>query len=196
MLDYTRIVMILDRSGSMETMKSTMESAIANFIKEQKESVGEANFTLVHFDNYIEKILDRVPMNAVPNISIYPRGSTALYDALAQTIDEVGQELSSLNEKDRPNKVVFVVITDGFENASKKYNKQQVLDRINHQSKVYNWQFVYLGANQDSLANGSSLGFDTSSCSNYNQENVFAVMRNVSHSLSAYRAGTKDALSL
>jgi len=196
MKDYSYIVMLLDRSGSMSTMKQSMESAIDNFIKEQKACSGEASFTLVQFDDRVDKKFDRIPINSVPYITIVPRGATALYDALGQTIDNVGQELASMDEDQRPNKVIFVAITDGFENASRTYERLQVLDKINHQSSVYNWKFIYLGANQDAIMNGASVGFNANSCSNYTMDNAWTILRNASKAISAYRLGQSQDISL
>lgn len=196
MKDYAHIVMVLDRSGSMTTMKHNMELAIDNFVKEQKGYSGEANFTLVQFDDSVDRKFDRIPINSVPYITITPRGSTALYDALGQTIDEVGKELAALNEDQRPNKVIFVVITDGFENASRTYERSQILDKINHQSSVYNWQFVYLGANQDAIANGASVGFNVDACANYSPDTAWTILRNASKAILAYRAGQNKNVTL
>lgn len=187
MRNHTKIVIILDRSGSMVSMRSDMEPAINNFIHQQKLIPGGADFTLVQFDDIYEVVYKNLAIACVPYISIEPRGGTALFDAIGKTINAVGEELASLSEKDRPNKVVFVIITDGMENSSREFSRDQIFEMITHQSNKYNWQFTYLGANQDALGVAHDLGILSSS--NYSDKNIMRTMDVFSCSVSSYRTG-------
>lgn len=161
-LNLTDLTILLDRSGSMQAIAKDMQGGLDTFIKEQKSQLGEMNVTLVQFDNEYEEVFVTVPIRQVPSIEINPRGSTALLDSLARLIDDTGTRLSLIPEPWRPGNVIFVVITDGEENSSTKFNRKSVFDRITLQTKVYRWRFVYLGANQDAFAEASQVGIQQS----------------------------------
>lgn len=156
---FTDITVLLDRSGSMSTIRGAMESAFDEFIKGHKE-VPSTKVTLVQFDN--ENTYDlkycNVPVGSVEKLNLVPRGMTPLLDAMCITIDKTGERLASLSASERPDQVLLVVITDGQENASKRYTRSNVFDRVSKQSGAYQWKFVYLGANQDAIAEAASLG--------------------------------------
>lgn len=160
--NYVHIAVVLDRSGSMGSIKSDMEQGLKDFVAEQKKQPGRATFTLAKFDDDYELGPDFVDINNVEeqDLSLHPRGCTALLDAIGKTVSHTGKQLRNLMEYERPGKVIIVVITDGMENASKKFTQQQVFDMIKHQEQVYSWEFVFLGANQDAIATGKMYGFD------------------------------------
>lgn len=151
--DLTEIAFVMDRSGSMETMKSEAIGGFNHFIDVQKSEPGEVRFTLVLFDNEYLKPFDHMPLAEVPHLNTEtyePRGSTALLDAMGRTIDEIGQRLAATPEHERPSKVIIACMTDGYENASRVYSNAKVAQMIEHQSTVYSWEFLFLGATLES----------------------------------------------
>ena len=121
------------------------------------------NVTLAQFDNEYEVVYLREPVRQAPRLTAetyVPRGTTALLAAIGRTIDELGARLAAMSAGERPGKVIFVIVTDGLENASRTYTREQVFERIRHQADVYGWEFVYLGAKQDAIAAGAMVGID------------------------------------
>jgi len=164
------IVFILDRSGSMASIKNDAIGGFNSFLEEQKKVPGEANLTLVLFDHEYNLFYNGVKLqNAKPldNSTYVPRGTTALLDAVGRTIDDVGVRLDSLPEEDRPEKVIVGILTDGFENASKDYTNTRISEMIDLQQKTYNWEFLYLGANQDAFSVAQSLNIKGINTSNF-----------------------------
>lgn len=156
--DKTDITVILDRSGSMQSMKVEAEGGLNEFVRKQTELPGEAVYTLCQFDTEYEFVHRAIPVADVPKFLLVPRGMTALLDAVGRCIVETGERLSQISEEDRPGLVVFVIVSDGMENSSREYTKQKVLQMIEHQQKSYGWQFTFLGANQDAFAEAGGLG--------------------------------------
>lgn len=161
--NLTQIVCILDRSGSMSNLTSDTIGGYNTFIENQKLEPGEAWVTTVLFDDRYELLTDGEDIRTIKTMTskeYYARGTTALYDAVGKTIDEVGHKLALKAEEERPSKVIVVIITDGLENSSKEYTKSQVKEMITHQTEKYSWQFIFMGANIDSAAEASSIGID------------------------------------
>lgn len=159
--DKTEIVVVLDRSGSMQSVKADTIGGFNQFLDTQKQAPGEACITLAQFDDVYEVVYSGKPVKEAPILTAetyQPRGSTALYDAICKTIDETGKRLELLSEDARPSLVVFVIQTDGFENCSRTFKIADVNERIARQRDTYKWQFVYLGANQDAIAEASKFG--------------------------------------
>lgn len=171
----SEIVVLLDRSGSMGSIKSDVVGGFNEFLRAQQAAPGEAAFTLVQFDSDgpHDILQERVPLLAATPINgdtYQPRGCTPLYDAVGWTIDHVGDALSKLPVDQQPEKVIFAIMTDGLENASQEYDKKAVFSKVQHQQDRWGWVFVYLGANQDAMAEATKIGI------NYNSHirNVFA----------------------
>lgn len=161
--DLTELVLIVDRSGSMSKISSDAEGGLNAFLEEQRENTpGKVQVTLVEFDHEINTLHDGADIEDVKPYKLVPRGTTALLDAVGFTINKVGERLANTREEERPGRVIVVVVTDGLENSSKEFKKKDLLDKIEHQKEKYSWEFVYLGANQDAFAEGSSLGFNAS----------------------------------
>jgi hypothetical protein len=156
--NFTDITVVMDRSGSMASCHADAEGGLNHFVDEQKKQPGDAAFTLAQFDNRYEVVHQAVPIRMVPRCTLSPRGSTALLDAIGRAMTETGQRLAAMNEADRPGLVVFVIVTDGQENASCQYSLGKIREMIRHQQDVYKWQFTYLGANQDAFAEADSMG--------------------------------------
>lgn len=167
----TKIVFVIDRSGSMQTVATDMIGGFNRFIKTQKENkVGECIVTLNQFDDIFENVYKNVLVENVEELTdktYVPRNMTALYDAVGRTIDEVGAELAALPEEERPEKVLVVILTDGLENASNTFKRKDVQEKIKLQTETYKWEFIYIGANQDSWAVGESLGIAGANTINY-----------------------------
>tara|TARA_Y100000310_G_scaffold309196_1_gene353090 strand:+ start:33 stop:650 length:618 start_codon:yes stop_codon:yes gene_type:complete len=163
MKDATEIVVVADKSGSMNAVR---DDAIGGFnalvADQQKEGVDEAYLTLVLFDTTYT-VGDRQAIEDVQPLTedtYQPAGGTALLDALGRSITETGTRLAALSEDERPDQVIVAVITDGEENSSREHTKAQIKKLIEHQQEKYNWKFVYLGANQDAFAEARGLGVD------------------------------------
>lgn len=191
MKDLTKIVVLLDRSGSMESARENTIRGLNTFIKEQKEIPGEASLKLVQFDECAGLQYDTIysgdlkDAKELTSADFVPRGLTPLLDAQGKTINELGSELEALPESERPNKVIVVTITDGVENASREFTRQKIKAMIKHQTEVYGWDFVYIGANQDAVAVGQTLGIPAMKSMTYNIQNAQAVNQTYSN-LSSY----------
>lgn len=156
--NLTDIIIVLDRSGSMSTIRDDVENGLNEFIRKQKLEPGYARVTFVKFDDKIETEFIRMNLTSVEKLTLEPRNMTALYDAVGKTINEVGDRLSKLHEFERPGKVIFVIVTDGYNNASKEFTRQKVADMIAHQRDKYSWQFVFIGADIDAYEEGGAIG--------------------------------------
>jgi len=169
--DATHIAVLLDRSGSMADIKNETISGFNCFLEKQKAAGANATLTLVQFDTESTEVVhESKPILNVPDLNhqtFQPRGGTPLLDALGQTIDSTGRALAAIPEANRPDKVVFVVITDGQENSSRHHSKASVKEKIDHQSSKYSWQFVYLGANQDAFDEAGQVGIAMANAANY-----------------------------
>lgn len=190
--DLTDITIVLDRSGSMESVKKDTEGGFDRFIKDQKAVPGDAVLTLVQFDTEYEFVHRAKPIREVPPLNLVPRGGTALLDAIGRAINETGERLKNLPENDRPGKVVFVILTDGEENSSEEFTKAKINSMIRHQQDAYKWQFVFLGANQDAIQEADQLGIVRSNAMTYahNAKGMNVAFAATSANLSAYRSGT------
>jgi uncharacterized protein YegL len=158
--NLTEIIFLLDRSGSMGGLESDTIGGFNAFIKNQRKLEGETLVTGVLFDDQYEVIWNGVEAEKVKLTAeqYYVRGCTALLDAVGKTILDVGYRLSKTKENNRPGKVIFVITTDGFENASREFTYEKVKELIKHQQKKYSWEFIFLGANIDAEKEADSLG--------------------------------------
>ncbi|MEM8558627.1 MAG: hypothetical protein AAGG50_12465 [Bacteroidota bacterium] len=157
----TELVCILDRSGSMESIRADAIGGFNAFLGEQKKLDGEARLTLVLFDHEYDRRLDAAPLAEVEPLTeatFVPRGNTALLDAIGRTIDDVGARLARTPEAERPGSILVCILTDGMENASSDYTRDRVKSMIEHQQKKYGWEFQFLAANQDAFAEASRIG--------------------------------------
>jgi len=190
--DFTDITVVLDRSGSMASVVNDTKGGFDHFVDDQKKAPGQANLTLVQFDTIYDFVHQGKPIAEVPPLVFEPRGGTALLDAIGRAINETGARLKAMPESDRPAKVVFVIITDGEENASKEFTKDRINDMIKHQRDAYKWEFVFLGANQDAIQAGTQLGIAPLNSMTYahNSKGVQAAFHTTSMNMRSFRAGS------
>jgi hypothetical protein len=159
--NLTEIAYILDRSGSMQAMVEPAIAGFNQFLREQIDAPGSARLTLVLFDNEYLVPCDGLPIEEVVDLdttTYVPRGSTALLDAIGRTINELGARLAAIPESARPGQVIIAIFTDGYENASRQFDLHKINDLITHQRENYNWQFLFLAANQDAIATAAQMG--------------------------------------
>lgn len=166
----TEIITIIDKSGSMESIKSDAIGGFNNLIESQKETEGQTNFTLALFDDEYNLVYNGVPIKKVKkltNTSYNPNGSTALYDAIGKTLNEVGVRLHNTKEEERPEKIIVAILTDGEENSSKEFTREKIFEMIQHQKEVYSWEFIFLAANQDAMTAASSISISATNTLNF-----------------------------
>ena len=159
--NLTELVFILDRSGSMAGLEKDTIGGFNAMIDKQRKEAGEAIISTVLFDNYCEVIHDRVPLSKVPHLTereYYVRGCTALLDAVGGAIHHIGNVHKYAREEDRPQRTLFVITTDGMENASRRYTYEKVKAQIARQKERYGWEFLFLGANIDAAQEAARFG--------------------------------------
>jgi hypothetical protein len=167
----TTIALVIDRSGSMDPLRNDTIGGVNNFIKDQQAIPGDCDLTMVQFSTGAPLFIHRgTPIKSVAPLTketYRPVGGTALLDAMGQCIDETGKRLAELPDKERPERVIFCVVTDGEENSSHDFTAAQIAEKVKHQTEKYGWQFVFLGANMDSIAAAATLGIQAQSAMNY-----------------------------
>lgn len=164
--NYTHISMVIDRSGSMSSCWSDVKGGYAELVKQNKEAEGKCTFTVAAFDTEYDLLEDFTDIKDVKEtLLVNPRGGTALLDAIGKTIVSVGEKLAKLDEQDRPMKVLMVIQTDGWENASREFKKDDVKKMIKDQTDVYKWEFQFIGASLESVEEAKSWGIKGSNAS-------------------------------
>jgi len=159
--NLTEIIFLLDRSGSMGELEGDTIGGFNGFVKQQSE-IGETRITTVLFDDQYELLHNGMKASdvALTEKEYFVRGMTALLDAVGKTIIDVGKRMESLDESERPGKVIFVITTDGQENSSREFTYDRIKAMIEHQKAKYNWEFIFMGANIDVASESSLLGID------------------------------------
>lgn len=169
----TELVMILDRSGSMYGLEADTIGGFNSMIEKQKKEEGEAYVSVILFDDVCEVIYDRVPVGQVEPMTekqYYVRGCTALLDAAGQSIHHIVNVHKYAREEDVPEKTMFIIITDGMENASSVYSYERVKEMIEHEQEKYHWEFLFLGANIDAVKEASRFGISAGRAVNYEND--------------------------
>ncbi len=173
--NLTELVFILDRSGSMDGLESDTIGGYNSMLAKQKAEPGEAVVTTVLFDDKYELLHDRINIKGIAPITekeYYVCGTTALLDAVGKTIQKIDNAQKHTGEELRADKVLFVIITDGMENASKEYTYGKIKAMIEHQKECCGWEFIFLGANIDAVATASRFGIDEDRAANYHADSA------------------------
>lgn len=196
--DYTHISVILDRTGSMESIRGDTIGGFNSFLQEQKKLPGTATLTLVQFDTQdpYEIIHDFKSINEVPPLTretYVPRAGTPLLDAMGRGVNDLEKRIANLPEEARPSKVVVAVITDGQENSSKEFKREQIEKMIKERIEKDNWQFVFLSADLSAIEDAKSIGFAADAVLLFakNKGGASAAWSTLSERTSEYRTARK-----
>lgn len=189
------IICIADRSGSMETIRSSAIEAFNGFLQNQKNHPGEAILTYIQFDDQYEIVHLGKPIHSVEKLTsetFVPRGSTSLLDAIGKTIDNVGARLRDTMDAQRPERIIVTILTDGGENSSHVYTRSKVFEMIRHQREKYSWEFVFLAAGPDAFMEAQQLGIPQQFICAYAANDAvahLAATNKMSSSVGSYRSG-------
>ncbi len=170
----TELVFILDRSGSMSGLEADTIGGFNSLIEKQKKEEGDARVSVVLFDDKTEVIYDRVDLKKVEPMNdsqYYVRGCTALLDAVGGAIHHIAN-VHKYAEEDVPEKTLFIITTDGMENASRKYSYKIVKKLVEHEKKKYNWEFLFLGANIDAIEVAGRFGVAANRAVRYESDSL------------------------
>lgn len=163
---WSDTIFVLDRSGSMVSMWDEAIEGFNKFLASQRTSPVPTRLSLVQFNNMVAPVYASIPAQEALELNretYYPGGSTALYDALGLTIDMTNLRLKALPENEQPDTVIFGILTDGQENASREFTRKQVMDKIDHYTQNEGWEFVFLAVGPDAFQGSQDLGFQQSS---------------------------------
>lgn len=192
--NVTELVFILDRSGSMSGLEKDTIGGFNSMIEKQKKEDGLCYVSTLLFDDKCEVLHDRVKLGDIPLMTeddYYVRGSTALLDALGGAIKHIGNIHKYARSEDVPEKTLFVITTDGMENASRKYTSERVKQMIERQQKKYGWEFIFIGANIDAVTTAKSYGIAPERAVNYTADSrgTNALFSSVGKAVKAVRRG-------
>lgn len=190
--DLTEIICVIDKSGSMASLKNDTIGGFNAFLEEQKKLGDDATMTVVLFDTAMRTVFDGTPIKDVQPFddkTYMPGGGTALCDAVGTTIDKVCERIAHTDQDKAPDKVICMIITDGEENSSKEYiGEGRIQEMISNQKDKYGWEFMFLAANQDAMLSAQKMNIDASRSYNY--------AANVKGTNTAYAAMSVGARSL
>ena len=181
-MSYSELFFILDRSGSMHNICLDMEGAIASVLSKQKENQERVLVTYARFDSQYEEVFFEKDISEIDGLRLEPRGSTAFLDAIGISVNTFASRYEKKEEK--PQRVLFIIITDGQENASTEYNRDSILKLIDEYQSKYDWGFTFIGSNQDSIAEGNKIGISKNCSLNYTSSAVG--VRDMSRSVSCF----------
>ncbi len=171
--NLTEVVFILDRSGSMQGLEADTIGGFNSLITKQKREKGKAYISTVLFDDNSEVLYDRVDLDKIQPMTekdYYVRGCTALLDAIGGAIHHIGNVHKYAREEDRPDKTLFIITTDGMENASRVYTYDKVRRMIERQNEKYGWEFIFMGANIDAVKEAGRFGIGADRAVNYHSD--------------------------
>ena len=189
----TEVVFILDRSGSMSGLEGDTIGGFNSMIEKQKKEEGEAYISTVLFDDQTEVLYDRVPVSKVEPMNdrqYYVRGSTALLDAIGGAIHHIANVHKYAREEDRPEKALFIITTDGMENASRIFDYKKVKKMVEKEKDTHGWEFLFLGANMDAIKEAGRFGISADRAVNYERDSEGTVLgfRALTAAVSAVRS--------
>lgn len=203
--NLTHITFIIDKSGSMGSRRQQIVGGVNEFVDAQRKEKGEATVSIIQFsslswygsdEGYVETVLNQDIKNIKAMIleDYVPSGGTALFDAVGKTISNLGRDLAGLDESLRPSKVMIVIMTDGEENSSREYNSKSVGEMIARQKNEYNWEFMFIGSDQNSVLMAKSLlnidgGLAVAVDNNWKKN-----MEGITRSVSSYRLGEERSV--
>lgn len=200
--DYTHLAVILDRTGSMESIRDDTIGGFNAFLNEQKAEPGSASLTLVQFDSQdpyevIHRFKDIKEVPELTRETFVPRATTPLLDALGRGINDLEHSLSEMEEDARPKRVVMVIITDGQENASREFNKGQIQKMIKEKQEKLDWQFVFLSADLDAIRDAVNSGIRPQSAMAFSKDaqGTAAAWSSASARISEYRSDLSKDVS-
>lgn len=171
--DLTELIFILDRSGSMGGLESDTIGGYNAMLKKQMDAEGSAYITTVLFDDEYELLHDRINLKGVKPITekeYFVRGTTALLDAVGKSIQKIVNVQRNTSDDEKAEKVLFVITTDGLENASREYSYTKVRAMIEKQKSRYGWEFIFLGANIDAVSEAEKFGIDSSRAAQFHND--------------------------
>lgn len=195
--NYTHVHLLLDQSGSMSGRWNDTVGSLRSYIQDQAKNPGEMTLSLVLFNTNSRVICDLLNVQAFNQKDLtlpLPTGGTALYDTLCREIDRLGSSLSSMSEENRPEKILFVVFTDGEERDSKIHGLEAVRQRIKTQTNEFSWNFSFLGCNFDAEGFASSVGINVRNCLNFAEDDLVESMSRFSAANTVYRSSNSRSL--
>lgn len=199
--DYTHITVILDRTGSMESIRDDTIGGFNAFLKKQKAEPGTATMTLVQFDSQdpYEIIHRFTPIEEVAELTrdtYVPRAATPLLDALGRGINDLEKSIGELDENARPAKIIVAVVTDGHENASVEFRKDQIEKMVKEKTEKSGWQFVFLSADLAAIGNAMAVGFQAGTMLLFEKSHTgtAGAWGSLSARTSDYRSGRKNKI--
>jgi uncharacterized protein YegL len=194
--DTTLLVLIVDRSGSMTSIREDMNGGIKQLFEDQAKEDGTCLVTLAQFDTTYDLLCENTPVGDIESYDLVPSGATALLDALGKTITQVSADQDKIPAKDRPAHVIVAIITDGQENASKEWKLADVKALIEKQTGA-GWTFTYLGANQDAIAEGHKMGIPAAQSMTFtaDHDHVHQSYNSMSTNVSGLRSGGQGGYS-
>ena len=191
--NLTELVFILDRSGSMSGLESDTIGGFNAMLDKQRREPGEALVTTILFDDELVTLHDRLPLDRVPRLTdrdYTVRGCTALLDAIGTAIRHISRIHKYARPEDVPEHTLFVITTDGMENASRRYSSQRVKRMIAKEKEKYGWEFLFIGANIDAVETGARFGLDRDRVANYKADGrgTELLYKSVGHAVSQVRS--------
>lgn len=182
----THLAFLLDRSGSMWSIKSDVEGGFDAFIAAQKEAEGTCHVTLAQFNTTYEGVYAAKPVEEVPPLHLAPSGGTALYDSMATLISETAAHLNTFSKKKRPASVIVAIMTDGYENASREWNSAAIKKLVEDKT-AQGWQFLYMGADQNAIEEAGKVGIAAGNSVTYTRGNAKDAILATSMNVASYR---------
>jgi len=196
----TELVFILDRSGSMSGLESDTIGGFNSMLEKQQEEAGECRLTTILFDEHVEILHDRLDIKAVKPMTkreYFVRGCTALLDAIGKTIDKISNVQQSTSPEYRAEKVLFIITTDGMENASREFSCDKIKSLINEKKSECEWEFIFLGANIDAVKVAENIGISESNAQAFHNDSIGiqANYRTLAQAASRFRKQERNFLS-